>query len=867
MASVAPHGLADRTIAVEVFGHDRDDHPARVEAHLAPCHALRRAVVVQLDRDARRAEGAHLFGSEDALAPPRDHWHLVRAQAGDAAGVVALRLGEDRRRHRAPHAAELAGHRAGMAHGIVANRRRRCVAAGAAEVVTGLGDIYAQLNPDLETRRNRVRRYGTTGEGLTLEEVRRNRGLRAIAEGQLAQLRETIAQQEAEIAAADAAIARPVADQRRQQADTADANRQAAEAADLGFGRQLRPEDPTIADQERAELERQRKVLARRVQAAERLDRILSLADAGNVPSGFTLPGPLPARFARPAGLDGPSAGEAKAAETAAREIEASAAASQDRLADLTLSRVELIDRAERQAIDALRKLGETKGVDAAAVEAAILATQEATAAERHQVRVEGLAREHDALVASLAAGAEARREAAEREADALAEIEGREIDLGIVGEYEAAITAADRWRDATLADLDTVGEGHEKLRDRALAVHARMVESAREASREQAAAGTSWTDGVRKALRDLSDASTDWPKAAEEVTRRAFASMEDSLVEFVTTGKLSFSDLTRAILADLARIAIQQAITIPLAGALFSAFGPSPGGPTTGGGFGNLREAAHEHVHEAAHGGGEAGVFDGGGQPLDLDAQVLGPVAGLQEISEGVAEPRAGAAHRLALRPRRAPVLALDLLQDQRLRLGEPVGLGETLDDLGLLGGERGAGAAQRREPLRRVFKRLGELERRVARRLAERRRHVERGLGDAVEIGVVDLAEGEEQRLQPQDRLVAGRGDALERRRVRLEAGAGERGLAIEIAQAQLDLRDRLRLCLGGADDRADDAHGRAEAEIGGAEAERGADHAAHGAVGPLAAPVDIAEAAVHVPHPGERLLHVGADAEREV
>ena len=281
----------------------------------------------------------------------------------------------------------------------------------------------------------------------------------------------------------------------------------------------------------------------------------------------------------------------------------------------------------------------------------------------------------------------------------------------------------------------------------------------------------------------------------------------------------------------------------------------------------GDRREAAHEHVNETAHGGGEAGVLDGGGQSLDLDTQLLGAVAVLQEIADGVAEGGAGAADRLALRPRRAPVLALDLLQDQRLRLGEPVGLGETLDDLGLLGREHGAGTAQRREPLRRVLQRLGELERGVRWPLFERRRHVERGLGYAAEIGVVDLAEGEEQRLQLQNRFVAGPRHLLERRRVRLEAGAGQRGLAIEIAQAQLDLRDRLRLFLGGAGDRADDAHGRAEAEIGGAEAQHGAHHAAHGAVGALAALVDIAEAAVHVPHPDERLLHVGADAEREV
>ena len=42
---------------------------------------------------------------------------------------------------------------------------------------------------------------------------------------------------------------------------------------------------------------------------------------------------------------------------------------------------------------------------------------------------------------------------------------------------------------------------------------------------------------------------------------QNAFKGMEDALVKFVMTGKLSFADLTRSILADMARIAIRQAM------------------------------------------------------------------------------------------------------------------------------------------------------------------------------------------------------------------------------------------------------------------------------------------------------------------
>jgi len=42
--------------------------------------------------------------------------------------------------------------------------------------------------------------------------------------------------------------------------------------------------------------------------------------------------------------------------------------------------------------------------------------------------------------------------------------------------------------------------------------------------------------------------------------------SIEDSMVKLVTTGKLEISDLTNSILSDLARIAVQEQVTAPLA-------------------------------------------------------------------------------------------------------------------------------------------------------------------------------------------------------------------------------------------------------------------------------------------------------------
>ena len=75
------------------------------------------------------------------------------------------------------------------------------------------------------------------------------------------------------------------------------------------------------------------------------------------------------------------------------------------------------------------------------------------------------------------------------------------------------------------------------------------------------------WQDGVRRSLQDYVDASTDAAAAAEAATTQAFATMEDALVAFVTTGKVEFGSLADSILADLTRLAVRQAITAPLAG------------------------------------------------------------------------------------------------------------------------------------------------------------------------------------------------------------------------------------------------------------------------------------------------------------
>jgi len=75
-----------------------------------------------------------------------------------------------------------------------------------------------------------------------------------------------------------------------------------------------------------------------------------------------------------------------------------------------------------------------------------------------------------------------------------------------------------------------------------------------------------SFGEGIKEYYKTLQDFGG---QVASAVTG-AFQGLEDQLTTFVTTGKANFRDLANSIIADIARIAIRQAIIKPLVGALF---------------------------------------------------------------------------------------------------------------------------------------------------------------------------------------------------------------------------------------------------------------------------------------------------------
>lgn len=115
-------------------------------------------------------------------------------------------------------------------------------------------------------------------------------------------------------------------------------------------------------------------------------------------------------------------------------------------------------------------------------------------------------------------------------------------------------------------------------------------------------------TDQIRQNYADVENAQGDWTKGAtsawanyldsakniagqtKSLFGNAFSSMEDAVVNFAMTGKASFSDFAKSILADMARIATRQAssaLLSSLVGATASYFGG-------GGGSGGASQAGY---------------------------------------------------------------------------------------------------------------------------------------------------------------------------------------------------------------------------------------------------------------------------------
>ena len=104
----------------------------------------------------------------------------------------------------------------------------------------------------------------------------------------------------------------------------------------------------------------------------------------------------------------------------------------------------------------------------------------------------------------------------------------------------------------------------------------------------QMSAAQSDWRNGATASFQNYMDSARDVAGQTKSLFSNAFSSMEDAVVNFAMTGKLSFADFTKSILADMARIASRQAasgILSSLVGVGVSAAGAYFGGGTASAG------------------------------------------------------------------------------------------------------------------------------------------------------------------------------------------------------------------------------------------------------------------------------------------
>lgn len=142
---------------------------------------------------------------------------------------------------------------------------------------------------------------------------------------------------------------------------------------------------------------------------------------------------------------------------------------------------------------------------------------------------------------------------------------------LELKSPYEQAMAKADEWRANALKNLDASSADYETYKEQIALVYDDMVKKADETALNSS---KSLEDGFKRGFRNIQNEIGDFASLAENAVKNAFSGMEDALANFVTSGKINFSDFADAVISDLSRIAIRQAITQPLMEGIGGFFG-----------------------------------------------------------------------------------------------------------------------------------------------------------------------------------------------------------------------------------------------------------------------------------------------------
>lgn len=210
--------------------------------------------------------------------------------------------------------------------------------------------------------------------------------------------------------------------------------------------------------------------------------------------------------------------------------------------------------------------------------ELAVLATAEKDRQEKQTAAskafVDQLERERQALAtrgdrAAVSVGLGDRQAGLQRELDDVTDNFNRKRETLL----DRRRTAPDKYtKEDHQKDLAELEAAENKYRDTVVSNYDKMTTAQGE-----------WRNGVSSGFQNYLESARDFAGQAQSVVTGAFHGMEDALVQFTMTGKLSFADFTKAIIADISRIAARQAL-VGLASSVIGSFAGSVfgGGGTT---------------------------------------------------------------------------------------------------------------------------------------------------------------------------------------------------------------------------------------------------------------------------------------------
>ncbi|KTC10302.1 phage tail protein [Pseudomonas marginalis ICMP 9505] len=136
--------------------------------------------------------------------------------------------------------------------------------------------------------------------------------------------------------------------------------------------------------------------------------------------------------------------------------------------------------------------------------------------------------------------------------------------------------------RGASTADLD---KEFGPRTDALAAQNKKATDQIRQNYADVEAAQGDWTKGATSAWENYLDSAKNIAGQTKSLFGNAFGSMEDAVVNFAMTGKASFSDFAKSILADMARIATRQASSALLGSVIGAASTYFGGGAAAGAG------------------------------------------------------------------------------------------------------------------------------------------------------------------------------------------------------------------------------------------------------------------------------------------